>query len=417
MARFTPNQTGAAVLVENNIFSGNLSNASAAGISFSNGIYSYTAKASNNVIYNFIGGGIVDNGYVVAGGYHSNTIVGPSNMIGIDGAGANLSIRNNLISGPSNCINKAGFAENTCSTAVTFTNPTLNDYHLASSDSVARGQGINLIADSVLPVTRTIDGEMRGAINHFGAAGVRSETTADLCTVPAAGKTAFSGAASLQSFTVPSGKYAVTVKAWGAGGDGSYVFNGSYYYSAGGAGAFAQTTLSVLPGDAFTIQVGSHSGIRNGGIGFSGAGELQANGADSSFVKRNSDSVYVLEAGGGGGGYAAIVGAIPGEAGRGYLSCSLPGNQRGFSPADILWQYAGSGGGYCGGGSPGAKGGSSYAANGGVVIEGTGTTPPKTGDADRAAFSSTAGNGGAAVNPLDPAPANAGGDGLVVVCY
>ena len=89
------------------------------------------------------------------------------------------------------------------------------------------------------------------------------------------------------SFTVPAGVTQITVESWGAGGKGgskgpSPANNG---YGGGGGGAYARKVITVIPGEIFTVTVGT------------GASTNTAPGNDSDFI--NSSSVVVVRAKGG----------------------------------------------------------------------------------------------------------------------
>lgn len=91
-----------------------------------------------------------------------------------------------------------------------------------------------------------------------------------------------------QSFTIPQNVSKIRVRAVGASG-------GSTQTSVGGLGVYVATTLSVVPGEVLTIQVGSQ-----GTNGISGAG-----GGGRSAILRNSDYLLVAGAGGGAGWHSA----------------------------------------------------------------------------------------------------------------
>lgn len=63
------------------------------------------------------------------------------------------------------------------------------------------------------------------------------------------------------TFTVPAGVTCVTVEAWGGGGKGGTRTMGTFVYSGGGGGgAYAKkTAVTVVPGTAYTVTVGTGS--------------------------------------------------------------------------------------------------------------------------------------------------------------
>ena len=167
-------------------------------------------------------------------------------------------------------------------------------------------------------------------------------------------------------FTVPDGVTSITVKTWGAGGAGG-AGAGIGTGGNGGGGGFAQSTISVTPGEELSIEVGS-GGSRI--LGLSSGG----NGGGYTAIKRSS--TYLVQSGGGGGGGGANDSSTSRNGGNGG-----PGGGRyginggvGLGTATV--------GDYGRGGNPGS-GGSGGAA-------GTGGTAGTAGDAN------VGGNGGAA---------------------
>ncbi len=242
-----------------------------------------------------------------------------------------------------------------------------------------------------------------------------------------------------QSFVVPAGVTSITVKAWGAGG-------GSLN-TAGGAGGFTTSSLTVTPGETLNVIVGA------AGLGGQQGNYGNASGGGRSAVQRSS--VDILTAGGGGGG--AYVGTGAGGGGGGLVGgscynsstnpyCGGGGTQtNGGAPGTggpalgagtqylggINASYAGNnyggggggagggagGGGYYGGGAggnggsggPAGGGGSSFGPVGAALTAATGATAVGTSDSD---YSGGAGIGGAASGGAN---GNAGGNGLLVI--
>lgn len=135
------------------------------------------------------------------------------------------------------------------------------------------------------------------------------------------------------SFTVPTGVNSITVEAWGAGGGGGNGSGSTGSGGAGGGGGYAQSTLSVTPGETLTINVGTGgakaAAASNGGYG----------GGFSAVLR---SSTYLIQAGGGGGGgglvgtntYAGGAGGagggtsgIGGSAATGIATVGGPGGQ------------------------------------------------------------------------------------------
>ena len=119
-----------------------------------------------------------------------------------------------------------------------------------------------------------------------------------------------------QTFTVPSGKTSMVVKLWGAGG-------GAGFLSYGGGGGFAQSTVSVSGGQAYTIAVGGggagwNNGSANGFPDAYGTSNIgTAGGGGSTSVTGNGAAIYAP--GGGGGGDTNGHGANAGGAGGGLF--------------------------------------------------------------------------------------------------
>ncbi len=119
-------------------------------------------------------------------------------------------------------------------------------------------------------------------------------------------------------FTVPPGVTSITVKAWGAGGGGgSAGSNASSDGGGGGGSAYAQSTLSVTPGETLTVYVGGGGG---GGVanvtGNSGGG---GGGGGYSRIARGSSNLLIAAGGGGGGGgdnSSATLGGVGGGGGN-----------------------------------------------------------------------------------------------------
>lgn len=66
-----------------------------------------------------------------------------------------------------------------------------------------------------------------------------------------------------QNWTVPSNVYSVKVEAWGGGGGGGAAFFG--YAGGGGGGAYKTQTISVAPGQIFSVNIGSGGGTDEDG--------------------------------------------------------------------------------------------------------------------------------------------------------
>ena len=166
-------------------------------------------------------------------------------------------------------------------------------------------------------------------------------------------------------WTVPVGVTSIKVEVWGGGGGGGAAysgFNSTRGGGGGGGGAYNVTTLSVVPGNTFTITIGGGGSAGSGGNGGTG-GTTIISGTDGS----------VSAAGGGGGGYGNSANGSAGAASTGGLYNGGDGG-------------ASSGNGAGGGGGAGNSGNGS---DGGNSVTGTGGT----GNPDNTPY--TGGDGGA----------------------
>ncbi len=182
-----------------------------------------------------------------------------------------------------------------------------------------------------------------------------------------------------QAFVVPTACQSIEVKAWGAGGGGSGYGDP---LTAGGAGGFVRTRISVTPGETLIIRVG-HGGFSAAhqavvctsqpsycdgiprtwpfeiyGGGGKGAFRTSGNGGGASSVLRSQTELVVVGGGGGAGSYSELSGgAGGGDLAEGGLPLSLDSGQgyhggRGGS----LITYGGLGGGSSQAGSRGSGG-------------------------------------------------------------
>lgn len=168
------------------------------------------------------------------------------------------------------------------------------------------------------------------------------------------------------TFTVPNGVTKINVQLWGAGGGGG-ANSGNNAGAGGGGGGFLGGTISVVPGQTYTIRVGAR-GIQSTAGGFT---RISGNGFDFRAI------------GGTAGGNGATVGIGGGTT---ITSGSFLTGPTSFT--------GGNGGQGATGGNPGSRrggggGGSAFAnANGGVGGNGSATAGSGTGGSGQ-------GNGGA----------------------
>ncbi len=165
------------------------------------------------------------------------------------------------------------------------------------------------------------------------------------------------------TYTVPPGVTSIVVNVWGGGGGGgggnsSCTAQGSG--SGGGGGGFAQSTLTVTPGEVYTVTVGA------GGT----AGPYQADGGPGGSSTFTGVGGTVSATGGGQGlnalGCGTVNGGVGGTGTSGTILFSGGNGSQGISPSGIT----GIGGGGAGSGSNGSTPANTCA---GLGTGGTGT--------------------------------------------
>jgi MSHA biogenesis protein MshQ len=105
------------------------------------------------------------------------------------------------------------------------------------------------------------------------------------------------------NWTAPEGVLRIIVEAWGGGGAGACNGGSGCSSSGGGGGAYAKSSISVTPGAAYTIQVGS------GGVACPLDLTLQ-DGGSTTF-----NNTLVIAGGGNRGNIACIFETAPGAEG------------------------------------------------------------------------------------------------------
>mgnify|MGYP000217845351 CR=1 FL=1 len=154
----------------------------------------------------------------------------------------------------------------------------------------------------------------------------------------------FTWSGSAQSYVVPAGVTSVTIKAWGAGGGAGNESGAAS--GTGGGGGYAETTVSVTPGEVLTVRPGQ-GGIAPGG------------GGGASMVQRADGTLLAVAGGGGGGGTDG--GSGSGGPGTGGAAGGTTGTT-GASMSSSTW---GAGGGGTGGSqTTGGQGGSGARVSG-----------------------------------------------------
>ncbi len=201
------------------------------------------------------------------------------------------------------------------------------------------------------------------------------------------------------TFTVPAGVTTITVDTWGGGGRGGSRTSGSNAYGGGGGGAFSRHTLSVTPGQTYTVTVGA------------GATSTVA-GGDSWVSVNTVGNAFVLAKGGLSVANNTVAGAAGGSAAAGIGSIKF------------------SGGNGANGVSPNAGGGGSSASSYGNGNAGTGSTGGvaltkggnggngRTGtDGPGLAGTAPGGGGGGSYRTSTNTVGGNGGSGRVIITY
>jgi hypothetical protein len=199
------------------------------------------------------------------------------------------------------------------------------------------------------------------------------------------------------TFTVPDDITSITVKAWGGGGGGG----GGGRSSGGGDGAgggFAQTTISVTPGETLNVTVGGGGG---GGGGSSNAGE-GGGGGGYSRLARSSTSLLIASGGGGGGGGGYNSGQAGADGGPGGGSSGTNGSNASSN--------GGNGGTQSSGGS-GGGGGSNTGGGGGSLSGGDGGDGRSSQGSDGGASNGGSAGGGSGGDMVTSRYAGGGGGG------
>ena len=205
------------------------------------------------------------------------------------------------------------------------------------------------------------------------------------------------------TFTVPDGVTTIIVECWGAGGAGGGTgINNARGGGGGAGGAYARKTLSVSPGEMYTVSVGGVT------LGTLSAG---ATGSPSWF---GSPSLVYAE--GGAGGAAPNGGTAPGGTGSAANSIGdvvFPGG----NGANGTATYSGGGGG--GAGSGGAGGNASGTTGGAGTAEegGNGAAGLTAGGNGLAGYNYGGGGSGAYVNNNTNRTGGNGAQGLVIVSW
>jgi hypothetical protein len=248
-----------------------------------------------------------------------------------------------------------------------------------SSVTIGGASGTNLSVDSDTQVRVTVPpAQQLGAADVTITSATLQKAHGTFTYVPAT----FSYTGTNQTFVIPAGVTALHVQTWGAGGgmgDGEGV--------RGGAGGYAAATLTVTPGDTYTLVVGQ-GGTQVSASTKAGSG----GGASGLFLGTPSQETAVVMAGGGGGG-GSIAGSSGGNGGGEF------GLQGGLSGAGLGGNPEAGGIGGCVASAPCGQNGSALKGGGGTIPN---IAAPRTG----ATF-----GGGAGVGSSDAFSSAGGGGG------
>jgi hypothetical protein len=206
---------------------------------------------------------------------------------------------------------------------------------------------------------------------------------------------------SANQFIVPPLVSSITIDAYGGGGGGGPAQ--ASQKGGGGGGAYATTTISVTPGETYTITVGA-------------GGAVGAAGADSSVTRLGT--THCLAKGGGAGSNSA---AAPGGQASACVGDFAYSGGQGAAPQGGGGSRGGSGGGGSaddyGGGGNGAAGSAGLGGDGGLGARPFGGAGGRGGDGGGAASVGAAPGGGGGGGGSSSGASASGAAGKVVISY
>ncbi len=386
------------------------------------GVYSINNTGSelvrNNTIYNNTSDGIVTS--------TGSTLVANNNIIVNNGTGLNQSAGsltsdyNDVWNNTTNYTSVAVGA-NDLSTDAQFVNAAAFDFHVnnlnatidagnAAATTIVMADGVDLSFKSTR-ADEGPDGTSDGATVNMGFHYYTS------ILPPPSGCTAGSYTATVDEvFTVPVLCTSLIIKAWGGGG-GAGSNSNVRAGDGGGAGYAYSNTLTVIPGDTYTVTIGKGG---NGGAAACVAGGTGGYGGGA----KGSLSVGGAGAGGGAGGAAGAAGSYAGGAGGyggggggGGSTAIGIGGQGGAATVIVDDQTtteiiiaggggAGGGGASAGGGGNAGAGGPGCSQNGGASAD----VQRGGGGGGGACLGDNSGNG-AGTTPSNSGQAAGGGEG------
>lgn len=197
----------------------------------------------------------------------------------------------------------------------------------------------------------------------------------------------FSDAGTTQNWTVPTGVTRITIEAWGAGGAGGFAgdHDRERPTGGGGGGAYAKSTVNVIPGSILNVTVGRGGENPNG----------TARDGENSTVKNGSTTLVSAEGGKSVDGKNNASGAQGGQAANSIGTTKYSGGNGGngdLGDENGAYSAGGGGGGAAGTEGDGGNGGNGEGATLLTFLQGKGGDGGSAGAGDE--MSGIAGDGG-----------------------
>lgn len=208
-----------------------------------------------------------------------------------------------------------------------------------------------------------------------------------LSTAQAQTVTEFNAAGTTVEWTVPTGVTQITIEAWGAGGAGGFAgdYDRERPTGGGGGGAYAKSTVNVIPGSILNVIVGRGGENPNG----------TARDGENSTVKNGSTTLVSAEGGKSVDGKNNAQGAEGGQAANSIGTTTYSGGNGGdgdMGASSGAYSAGGGGGGAAGTEGDGGNGGNGEGATFLTSSQGKGGARGNAGAGDE--MNSIAGDGG-----------------------
>lgn len=208
-----------------------------------------------------------------------------------------------------------------------------------------------------------------------------------LGTAQAQTVTEFNAAGTTVEWTVPTGVTQITIEAWGAGGAGGFAgdYDRERPTGGGGGGAYAKSTVNVIPGSILNVTVGRGGENPNG----------TARDGENSTVKNGSTTLVSAEGGKSVDGKNNAMGAQGGQATNSIGTTKYSGGNGGNGDMGVssgAYSAGGGGGGAAGTEGDGGNGGNGEGATPLTFFEGEGGAGGSAGPGDE--MNGIAGDGG-----------------------